>query len=1696
MIHHRNNARRLFFLLAGLVVYPATSKVLISEQPLLSAGGVAGPNVLIDLSVENTLEQKTYPALIIQDSDGNNRLGYKANDKLNETYLGLFDPDLCYTYEGSGLAKLAGAEVTVPGGSAKVEYTTVFSQALQDSRGSSMPGNDTYFKVSGRAKTDTRKHVCQEDSWSGNFLNWYTSSKGDLARKALTGGNRARGGNIMASYGFYQNHYKEYQGKKDRVPLKTTIMRRLLGDYKTGEGGKREEGGVTAGNPKDTYIRASFSRSPDLTLVMPGVTLDLTREDKQQGIEGTVIRLNDKEYRTLKNAIPSKFLNGNITAIRLSSENKSVMDLYRANPAAGPLKSDDSNPEASGAVPLFVKRDERCWGKIGDKESLSDLNKKYWSSTVPWYNSEGKVQGFELGDDDDGNTNFDLTSIESVSSINPYDLMVKRGKFHYAKDKKKYQTPESLAWISLDDGSDCTQPIVIDPRTHKVLHQLTTNGMLVKENGFFLTVYEKELSPLTFHETQISAVHNFHAVAKVCDKDAAAQAEQCSAYPAADGQISHYKPHGVLQQYKNFARFGVMGYLFDFDAADSSNQRVRHGGVLRARLKSLVNDSKVMVPDVKGRSTEFREKTLGAEIDPETGAFVQNPDAEESPNIGQSGVINYLNRVGDYFGWRMHDPVAEMFYAGLLYLNGKESPAHYHTTDRLGENGSLYEVPSENQSYVDPGGANTKLDHPQGFPVIADWEKNPTGYSCTPTVQMVIGEPHNWRQYNLPGVDREDYEGKDAVIQTLASRNPLNIDVGTLTRFVANREGLIDGSGSESESGRPEDITFTSEHQTFPVIWVGVDNGVNNYISSGDVGRQPYLFGLSYWANALAGNPKDYGEKHYDESWKNAKRVRSIFVDIWENDLLNVGRRNAFFIAGKYGFSSKPKKIDVSTGGVSERDDSTNPFLPSGKEAGDNWSRAQVDGDAAFSAREDERMPKGFFQVSQADTMAQQLRNAFAALRDQSYLASPPVHGDVLSGRHALKVTFDNKTWTSTLAYHEVDDKGITLDTAKWKVGGGKDKDSDKPDQNKNSGERIVYTWDLEKEKGIKLSAKDKGSFSKANSRQGEWLNHDGLGRRDNQRVLRIKRLLRKTDSRSVSLYGSRNIKPVNGEKNFLGDILFSEPRYLEGRASPNKFVCPAGNSEGIIKIPMVSVAANDGLLHVFDGNNGKELFTYLPAANFDKASRWLQKDGLHEYWHDGTPWYYQTCEVGNGVGASGTSKGKVETYIIGHGGRGSSAVYALKLKADNNTAGFDKVLWEKNSWNTMQDGKQQMGMAWAGESRGSGPKVVNISGKDYVVFSSGLIEAKQAWAFAQNYGGSVFLVELESGKLTQIKLSDSDSGPNSLGEVAVFQEKDENARDGSAQTSLYVGDIQGRLWRLDHKGGSGVTGDDWFGTDKPIFMALTSSEGVKRTQAILAAPMIHQEPGVGRRLVLATGSLFSEQDRYNKGMEESHSLTLAHDGIYGLLEKGGKRTEFGKVQLTPSGIDISSGVPGIRAATTTLPNVVYLSGGNSEKELLVQSFVGNGASNSQDYQGDTSSSNIVNPESHAGWYFPLVNQYRGARSMNTPQLGTKNLGTVFMTLQLPTSKDICNEKDSTWILALGYRSGNKNSLFTLHQQKPTGNGSDSTSTTVLLPVEENMIQVADALFSGAFSEDGYITSGGENVSTSGLKRVYMKEIF
>lgn len=312
----------------------------------------------------------------------------------------------------------------------------------------------------------------------------------------------------------------------------------------------------------------------------------------------------------------------------------------------------------------------------------------------------------------------------------------------------------------------------------------------------------------------------------------------CKKYPN-----GNYKPTGVIQKYADQIRLAAFGYLMDQTASYDSGGR--YGGVLRAPMK-YVGQKKF---DIYG--TEEVGANPKAEWDGNTGIFNKNPESDAT--FGISGVINYLNqfgRTGTLGKYKKYDPVGELYYQALRYMQGLPP-----TPDAISNLGTLQ---TSNALY-------------DGYPVYTDWtDIDPYGggrskddnYACLKSNILVIGDIHthdgNWRN-----------------VTPDAAKNVPNFK------------------------------TFHTQVRTY-------ESSSNSNSSSPSSSQTSQIMGYAYWAHA--NDIRGTGWTDQPEKQRPGLRVKTFVFDVNEygesTSLATRSKSNQLFMAAKYGgFENDPSNL-------------------------------------------------------------------------------------------------------------------------------------------------------------------------------------------------------------------------------------------------------------------------------------------------------------------------------------------------------------------------------------------------------------------------------------------------------------------------------------------------------------------------------------------------------------------------------------------------------------------------------------------------------------------------------------------------------------------------------------------------------------------------------------------------------------------
>ncbi len=607
---------------------------------------------------------------------------------------------------------------------------------------------------------------------------------------------------------------------------------------------------------------------------------------------------------------------------------------------------------------------------------------------------------------------------------------------------------------------------------------------------------------------------------------------------------NHYKPVGEMQRHAEKIRFAAMGYLLDDSAT-------RYGGVLRAPMK-YVGAKKFTDPGFSEAANDYPE------WDAATGVFYNNPDDRYNrAGAGlQSGVINYLNRFGRSGTYKTFDPVGELYYEGIRYLQGKQP-----TPDAT---------------------AGMSVAMKDSFPVIETW-KDPVTASCQKNYIVSIADVNtHWDRY-LPGNNRtvfnrtENAHDPARAIETAVAGKTPELDVKLWTAKVAGMEADADGI------------------YTNPAPRAHLGDLHDRDTGSGGHGSY-YMAGLAYWANTN------------DIRVDKPVRVKTFAIDVDEggNGLIDGNNRaikprdSQLYLAAKYG-------------GFEDGNNDGNPFIT---DAVDGKTALKYSN--AEWHRNGNAIPANYFLASQPEALVQSIRKIFSAIVNPSGTMSgisasaTKISSD---GAFVYQSGFNTSRWSGSLKKMAVtlDETGAVQiataagwDAAVILTGTSGQAPSPAP------GDRKIYTARIDAAKVLNTVSFEWSEL--ATDQQTLLDSSPGSRTRDK---LGEKRLdyLRGVRSLEIGRPGGM----FRARDSLLGDIINSSPVYVgapaasvQGNGYQEFFEANKDRAK------TVYVGANDGMLHAFGAAEGNELFAYMPNALIKEVNQLTATDYVHRPYVDG----------------------------------------------------------------------------------------------------------------------------------------------------------------------------------------------------------------------------------------------------------------------------------------------------------------------------------------------------------------------------------------------------------------------------------------------------------------------------------------------
>jgi len=938
--------------------------------------------------------------------------------------------------------------------------------------------------------------------------------------------------------------------------------------------------------------------------------------------------------------------------------------------------------------------------------------------------------------------------------------------------------------------------------------------------------------------TGLTADRFFYSRVKVCETNTSGvltdpRTNLCLRYPN-----GNYKPVGNLQKYSDRVRVAAFGYLND-NSADPQ----RSGGVLRAPMKYVG-------PRAYDANFSLISGTNAAqEWDESTGVFATNPDAATAPNSGAdsnrpnlpiSGVINYLNqfgRTGTFGQYKTYDPVGELYYESLRYLQGLQ-PSQVGTSIATnvvsGINDSMRDGFPVYTSYTDP--------HPAS--------SGTTDYSCFKNNIVGIGDVNTHNDKNFPGNSRTG-KGDIARAANEAANEP---DLYFWTKVVGgfesnNAVGYTDGKGVSRTTSNPNTANTAR--------W-----GMENQNIGADAATY-YMAGAAYWANTRDIRGSQWTSWTGVDPRRPGMRVTTYWLDVNEyGQQSNAATRrtsNQFYLTAKYGGfkdvtgSGDPfKKLNASGSIVTDPDNL-------------NWQRQTSDANL--------REAKNYFLASSAQTVLDSLDEIFANVASEANsIAGGAISTSRVtsSGGLIYQAQFDPADWSGDLVAYSL---GLSADSTQIQIGsattsiwtnsagqsvgaGGKLDDTAPGSRNIYVGFNSSATTPVFDSSAFTWTAVDT-SVKSALFTSPETADVQGQNRLN---YLRGDRTLEAggTAGGNFRKRGSR-----------LGDIVNSGIAYVAG---PTQTISDSSYasfySSTLSRVPTLYVGANDGMLHAFNATTGAELFAYIPSWVVPNLMTLTSTNYSHRSYVDATP-------VVNEANLGSTSSADWRTVLVGGSGGGGQGVYALDVTDPTafatTSTGNSKILWEFTD-------KHDVDM---GNVIGT-PQILKLnvaagsSTPDYryfAVVASGVNNHAVDGRASTTGQPALFFLRLDKPKSTAWQLGanyykvkfpviTSDSSlPSGLANFTV--------RLGIARevSYLYAGDLQGNLWKLDFRT---TSADSWSldnlsffknsGSAIPMFVA-TDGATTPNRQPITMPPALTFGPNRGIIVSFGTGRYLSAGD-------------------------------------------------------------------------------------------------------------------------------------------------------------------------------------------------------------------------------------------
>ena len=602
-----------------------------------------------------------------------------------------------------------------------------------------------------------------------------------------------------------------------------------------------------------------------------------------------------------------------------------------------------------------------------------------------------------------------------------------------------------------------------------------------------------------------------------------------------------------------------------------------------------------------------------------------------------------------------------------------------------------------------------------------------------------------------------------------------------------------------------------------------------------------WAFGLTDATYFIAGLAYGVHTNDIRTDLSGAQTISTYWMDVAEGQHLE--NLNPYYLAAKYGGFSTPTINAAPYTLANPAYDMLNTTIATGQ-FDSTGNTVNMNGSTHL-------LPDNYFNAGNANKMVSGLKSAFTSIASSisqfstSFSFSLP---NVQSGSYSFGANFDANGWVGTVTGFTLsfDSSGNPTPTPVWATS------STLQTQLAGTGwhtARRVATWNGTS--GVPFEAANLTSAQQTaltpssyspltcNSASCPYLDY-----------------LRGDTTNEVASLAPTSTHSLRTRKLLLGDVVDAG---LTPVGTPIQTFSDANNpgysafkAQWMTTTPrptMVYAGANDGMLHAFIGTTGVEQFAYVPGGVYQGPNGTPQVDGIvefgnpnyvHHNYVDATPAAFD-IDFNHTQGSAGAPDW--HTVLIGGLGKGGMSFYALDVTDPANmtseAAVASKVLWEFTD-------------SSMGYSYGLPVFVKTVKYGWVVLLTSG-------YNNPDGYGYLYFVNPKTGALLEKVQTPSTSIG---------FTQASAFVKDFSDETadSVYVGDLNGQVWRFDVTGTTGSY-------PQPVLLA-TVTDGSGVAQPITTAPLIEIHPITRQRYVLfGTGVLLAVTDVDNTQMQSFYAI-------------------------------------------------------------------------------------------------------------------------------------------------------------------------------------------------------------------------------